>query len=79
MRTGSSTGSVFTLVVVCLGAGMLTIPYNFLQNGYLLGTFFIMIGGVLSSFTGYLMAYCSDKTNGTCYEEIALAICGPKW
>ena len=44
-----------------------------------MGCFCIVAGAILSSFTGYLMAYCAAKTNGTCYEEIALATYGPGW
>lgn len=69
--------SIFALVIICLGAGTLTIPYAFYENGYAMGSFCIITGAFLSSFTGYLIAYVSDKTNGTCYEEIALATHGP--
>ena len=79
MRTGSQPSSVFSLVVCCLGSGMLTIPYTFYANGFVLGTVFIVSGGILSTFTGYLMADASHRTNGTSYEEIALARLGPKW
>lgn len=77
MREGSMNASIFALVIICLGAGTLTIPYAFYENGYAMGSFCIITGAFLSSFTGYLIAYVSDKTNGTCYEEIALATHGP--
>ena len=32
----------------------------------------------MSAFTGYLIAYCSYRTKGTCYEEIAVATYGHK-
>lgn len=79
MREGSTNASVFALVIICLGAGTLTIPYAFYENGYAMGIFCIVLGAILSSFTGYLMAYAAHKTNGTCYEEIALATFGPGW
>ncbi len=79
MREGSLNASIFALVIICLGAGTLTIPYAFYQNGYAMGCFCIISGAFLSSFTGYLMAYTAEKTNGTCYEEIALATHGPKF
>ena len=78
MREGSTSGSVFSLVIICMGAGTLTIPYAFLSLGYAMGIICIATGAFLSMFTGYLMAYTSDKTRGTCYEEIALATWGPK-
>ena len=79
MREGSTNASVFSLVIICLGAGTLTIPYAFFSNGYYVGTLCILLGGFLSAFTGYLIGYCACKTNGCSYEEIALATYGPKW
>lgn len=79
MREGSVNASIFSLVIICLGAGTLTIPYAFYSNGYVVGCICIIAGAFLSSFTGYLMAYCSAKTGGSCYEEIALATYGPGW
>ena len=32
----------------------------------------------MSAFTGYLIAYCCAKTNGTCFEEVAMATYGKK-
>ena len=78
MREGSLNASIFSLVIICLGAGTLTIPYNFYLNGYLVGSLCVILGALLSSFTGYLMIYTSEKTGGTCYEEIALATFGQK-
>ena len=79
MREGSTNASVFALVTVCLGAGTLTIPYAFYENGFVVGSLCILLGGVLSAFTGYLVAYAAHKTNASSYEEIALATYGPKW
>ena len=79
MRTGSTPSSTFSLIVCCLGAGTLTIPYAFFSNGFIVGTLCIVVGGVLSAFTGYIVAYCTHHTNSSCYEEIALATHGPKW
>lgn len=76
MRKGSTNSSVFSLVVVCLGAGTLTIPYAFFENGFVVGCLCIIVGGFLSAFTGYLVAYTSHKTGGSCFEEIALATYG---
>ena len=79
MREGSTNASIFSLVIICLGAGTLTIPYAFYQNGYVVGCLCILLGAVLSAFTGYLIAYAASKTGGASYEEIALATYGPKW
>lgn len=76
MREGSLNASIFALVIICLGAGTLTIPYAFYNNGYVVGILCIVSGAFLSAFTGYLMALLSEKTGGSSYEEIALATHG---
>lgn len=53
MREGSMNSSVFSLVIICLGTGTLTIPYAFFENGFAGGTACILLGGLLSVFTGY--------------------------
>jgi amino acid permease len=61
-----------------MGAGTITIPYVFYENGLILGTIFILFGGSLSLFTGYQIAYCAEKTGGRCYEEVAYKLYGTK-
>ena len=73
MKPGSTNASVFSLVIVCLGAGTLTIPYVIYENGYVLGCSLILFGGFISGATGYMIIYCCEETKATCFEEIALA------
>jgi amino acid permease len=61
-----------------LGAGTITIPYVFYINGLLLGTFFILFGGSISIYTGFLIAYCAERTGGSSFEEIAYHLYGTK-
>jgi len=56
VRPGSTNSSVFSLIIICLGAGTLTIPYVFYENGILFGTVCVLFGAVLSVYTGYLIA-----------------------
>lgn len=67
---------MFSLVIICLGAGTITIPYVFYENGIFLGLVFIAFGGAVSLYTGYLIAYCAEKTGGRSYEEIAFKLYG---
>ena len=71
VRPGSVNQSVFSLIIICLGAGTITIPSVYYENGLILGTVFIFFGGGLSLYTGYLISYCAEKTGGSSYEEIA--------
>ena len=48
------------------------------MNGYILGPVLIIIGAILSYYTGMLIVKSADFTGRTRYEDIALALFGPK-
>ena len=75
---GSVKASVFSLVIICLGAGTITIPYIFYKNGIFLGIFFIFFVAAQSLFTGHLIGYCAAYTDGKSYEEVAFKLYGVK-
>ena len=54
-RAGGVKGSIFTLMSAILGAGILTLPYAVYANGLILGPLLILIGALLSYYTGYLL------------------------
>lgn len=70
--------SIFSLIILCLGAGTLTIPYVFYANGLFFGTILLLVGAGLSLYTGWLVVICTDKLNGNRYEDIAMATYGKK-
>ena len=78
IRPGSVKSSIFSLVIICLGAGTLTIPYTFYALGFALGTFMLLLGGLMSVFAGWMLAYACQKTNATCFEECAMVCFGKK-
>jgi amino acid permease len=59
-----------------MGAGTITIPFIFYENGMVFGGLLILFGGSLSLFTGFLIAYAAEVTGGRNYEEIAFKIYG---
>lgn len=63
-------------MIICMGAGTITLPYIFYENGIYLGIVLTFFGGSLSLFTGYLVSYLAEKTGGRCYEEIAFCLYG---
>lgn len=71
VRPGSVRSSIFSLVIICLGAGTITIPYVFYELGFLFGSFAIIFGGAISLFSGWMIAYSAHMTNGACFEEVA--------
>jgi amino acid permease len=66
------------LVIICLGAGTLTIPYTFFELGFVGGILAISFGGLISVFAGWMLAYSCAKTNASCFEEVAMVSFGKK-
>lgn len=62
---------MFSLIIICLGAGTLSIPYVFYENGVILGSVLLFSGGLLSIYTGYLIVVCCDRLQVYTYEEMA--------
>ena len=56
VRPGSVNSSVFSLVIICLGAGTTMAPCIFYSNGPILGSFLILLLAFISYYTGYLIA-----------------------
>lgn len=75
-ESGSINSSVFSLVQVILGAGILTFPYCFMQNGIIPGLALLLVGGIMSGYTGVLLIRASDYTKYTKYEDIAHELYG---
>jgi amino acid permease len=47
-----------------------------MQNGVVLGTFLILLGGVVSWYTGMLLIEASEHTSRVRYEDIAKSLYG---
>jgi len=47
-----------------------------MQNGVVLGTFLILLGGLVSWYTGMLLIEASEHTRRVRYEDIAKALYG---
>ena len=65
------------MVAITMGAGNISLSYVLMKNGYILGQLLILIGGILSYYTGMLIVKCSHFTGKLRYEEISCAIYGP--
>lgn len=55
MRPGGMKQSIISLVAVTMGAGTLTIPFIIALNGIALGSLYIILGAVLSYYSGMLL------------------------
>jgi amino acid permease len=78
VEPGTVNQSTFSLIIICMGAGTITIPFVFYTNGLILGCFFVLLGGFLSLYTGYLITYCAQKTGGSSFEEISYHLYGTR-
>lgn len=70
---------MFSLVTVIVGAGILTFPYAFMQNGIIPATLLLLVAGGISWYTGMLIVYASDYTKQNKYEDIAHILYGRKF
>ena len=75
-ETGGINASVFSLIQITFGAGILTFPYAVMENGIVLGSFLIILGGVVSWYTGMLLIEASSRTGRVRYEDIAKCLYG---
>ncbi len=50
----------------------------FYENGIVFGSFLLLLGGVLSIYTGWLVVICCHRLNASRYEDIAMGTYGKK-
>jgi len=68
--------STISIVAATVGSGNISLSYAFMKNGYVLGMMTIIIGAMLSFYTGMLIVKCSHYTGKLRYEDIASSIYG---
>lgn len=71
--------SVFSAIAASLDTGTVALPYAVMINGYILGPALILLGSYLSYHASMLLVRVAHKTGGTTYEEIAMAVYGPRF
>jgi amino acid permease len=76
MRSGGLISSTISIVAATVGSGNISLAYAFMKNGYILGMMTIIIGAMLSFYTGMLIVRCSHYTGKLRYEDIASSIYG---
>lgn len=67
-RSGSVLSSVFTLVSMILGGGVLSIPYAFNQTGLILGLFLLIVFGLAADYSIFTLIACSRRADVHKYE-----------
>ena len=69
---------MINFIAATMGSGNIALAYVIMKNGYIGGSILILIGGLLSYYTGLLLTICGSYTNKNKYEEIAYAIYGSR-
>lgn len=77
-RAGGTQGSIFSLVAATIGSGIVTFPYAIASNGVVFGTFLIVLGAVVSYFSGMLLVAVSTITKADRYEDMARTLYNKK-
>ncbi|KAI9920992.1 hypothetical protein PsorP6_000908 [Peronosclerospora sorghi] len=78
MQPGSVKGSMFTMTVAIVGAGVLALPFAVQQAGLILGILLLLLGAVATNFTLRILVECSDLGQARSYMDLAAATGGRK-
>ncbi|ETK77074.1 hypothetical protein L915_16644 [Phytophthora nicotianae] len=78
IQPGSVKGSMFTMTVAIVGAGVLALPYAVQQAGLVLGISLIALGAIATNFTLRLLLECSDLGQARSYMDLASVTGGRK-
>lgn len=62
-KRGGFINSVINFIAATMGSGNISLAYVVMKNGYLGGCILIIIGGLISYYTGLLLAICGSYTN----------------
>uniref|UniRef100_A0A4W4E6K5 Sodium-coupled neutral amino acid transporter 7 n=1 Tax=Electrophorus electricus TaxID=8005 RepID=A0A4W4E6K5_ELEEL len=73
----SSFGAVFIVVNAALGAGLLNFPAAFNMAGGVIAGVVLQMSLLIFIITGLvILAYCSQVSNESTYQEVVRAVCG---
>lgn len=65
-----------SLIAATVGAGTLAFPYAIMQNGIAFGGILILLGAIISYYSGMLLVEASNYTHRHKYEEMARILHG---
>ena len=77
-RAGGTSGSIFSLVAATLGSGTISFAYAVQQNGIILGILLIILGALISYYTGMLIVKVSNSQECSRYEDMAQKMYGSR-
>ncbi|ORX69684.1 hypothetical protein DL89DRAFT_164705 [Linderina pennispora] len=77
-KKGSSVETFFHIVCITAGTGILQLPYALKEGGWI-GAFYIVLAGMISSYTGNMLIrclYCKQGTRLQSYSDVVEAALG---
>ncbi|KAJ0403766.1 hypothetical protein P43SY_006309 [Pythium insidiosum] len=78
IQPGSVKGSMFTMTVAIVGAGVLALPYAVEQSGLLLGLALITGGALVTNFSLRLLLSCAELANARSYMDLSFITGGSR-
>ncbi|TYZ65760.1 hypothetical protein PybrP1_007590 [[Pythium] brassicae (nom. inval.)] len=78
IQPGSVKGSMFTMTVAIVGAGVLALPYAVEQAGLALGVLLITGGALVTNFSLRLLLACAELAQARSYMDLARGTGGPR-
>lgn len=75
-RPGSIRGSTFNLCSATLGAGALSVPFTFQAAGFGFGLCLLVLGGMATVFSIYLLILARQVTQKPSYEDLSVFLFG---
>lgn len=79
VQPGSIRASIFSLSILSIGTGCLSLPQRFGQLSVLLCSILVVLAGFAAYWTLDLLIYASLKSGETTYSKVIAKICGPRW
>lgn len=78
VQPGSIKGSVFTLLAAIVGAGILALPYAFMQSGLVGAVLLTVICGAFAFYSIHLLIISTGVTGHMSYQALAAYCGGPR-
>ena len=78
MEPGSVRGSIFALCSAAIGAGVLSLPYVLVLNGWVIGIAFIIIGALAADWSNCMLAQRAIESGVPNYQKLCEKAGGAK-
>ncbi|OWZ21478.1 Sodium-coupled neutral amino acid transporter [Phytophthora megakarya] len=77
-RTATAPSAIFNLVSTIIGGGILSLPFAFDKCGLVVALVFMAIAASASTFSLYVIVFCSRRGRAASYEEVVRKALGAR-